>query len=129
MFSVIEFVTDVVLKEEYTEKVIEDKFKLFDNFGLDKNDYLYIYELEKSHITVDKYVDKRIWKIAQIVSKGFENSYDGFPELVAGIEKYSKHSYRGKLFILHMMVRLIEFHKSEQLFVNYMKTVVEMMKL
>ena len=129
MFCVIEFVTEVVLKEEYTEKVIEDNFKLYNSFGLDKNDYIYIYENEKSHITVDKYVDKRIWKTAEIVAKGFEETYEGFPELVAGIEKYSKHSFRGKLFILHMMVRLIEFHKNQPLFANYMKNVIEMMKL
>ena len=60
-----------MLCEDYTDKLIEQKFKTFDSFGLDKNDYIYIYELEKTHITVDKYVDKRIWKVAELVAKGF----------------------------------------------------------
>ena len=85
--------------------------------------------MEKGHITVDKYVDKRIWKLAHIVAQGFTDSYEGFPELVAGINKYSKHSYRGKLFILHMMVRLVHLYRAQPLFATYMSTVTDMMKL
>jgi hypothetical protein len=40
----VQFVNDIVLNEEYTDKVIEGKFKIFESFGLDKNDYLFIYE-------------------------------------------------------------------------------------
>ncbi len=82
MFTLISFVTEIVLMEEYTEKIIEDKFKIFEGFEMGKNDYIYIYELEKSHITVDKYVDKRIWKMAEIVAGGFQDSFDGFPDMI-----------------------------------------------
>lgn len=76
------FIIKIVLLEEYTEHLIDQKFEIYDSFGLDKNDYIYIYELEKSYITVDKYIDKRIWKFAEIIANGFSDNYEGFVQLV-----------------------------------------------
>lgn len=96
---------------------------------MEKNDYLFIYEYEKTYISVDKYVDKRIWKVAEVIAKGFSNSYENFQDLVNAIEIHSKNSFRGKLFILHLLVKLVSVHEKEAYICNFVKTAAELMKL
>jgi hypothetical protein len=45
------------------------------------------------------------------------------------VELHSKNSDRAKLFILHVLAKLVSVHKHEPLFTNYIKVVTELMKL
>ena len=67
--------------------------------------------------------------MAEIVAKGFEKTHEQFSDLIVGIERNTKESDRAKLFILHLMAKLIPFHSKQKLFEDYQKKATNLMKL
>lgn len=94
-----------------------------------KNDYLYICDRQIKSVGVNKYVDKRIWKMAEIVAKGFEGTSENLSDLITSIQLRSNNSDRAKLFILHILVKLVGLHKKQPIFASYSKIVTDLMKL